>query len=279
MGVHYETGIYPEIFEWMRVGERRATDVGVGTNGAVWIVGVDERPGGYGVARWTGLGWQSFDTGAVTVEPAPRGEAWLITDRGDLLEPVEDGWQICPTPAPVRDVTFGPLDDGVWIVTALHEDKPGQVLRRVGADWVEGYSHATPVPWQWDVPGVNHDDENNNDPYEGAGPRQPMAIAAMADGLPFVVDEDGAVYRKAVGVDGWLVIPQEPASDIAVSPDGVVWIVGRDERAGGHGPFRYYHGTDWHACEGAVTRIAVGPDGLPWAVDEAGVLYRHHVKL
>ncbi len=280
MGIHYESGLHPEIFEWMRFGERRANDIAVGPEGSVWIVGVDPRPGGYEVARWTGLRWQEFDgVGAAVVEVAPSGDAWLITDSGELLEPVDGGWATCPTPAPVRDVTIGPLDGGVWIATAPVDDRPGQALRRVGSDWVEGYGTAVHVPWQWDIVGVNHDDENHNDPYEGAAPVNPIAIAAMADGLPFVVNEDGSMLRKAVDNDGWLVVPEEPAYDIAISGDGVVWIVGRDERDGGHGPFRFYHGTDWHASEGAVVRIAVGPDGLPWAVDDEGAIHRQHVRL
>ncbi len=278
MGIHYESGLQPEVFEWVRFDERRAKDIAVGPQGTVWIVGVEERPGGYGVARWKGLEWESFDTGAVVAEVAPSGDAWLVTDAGELLEPVDGGWRTCPTPGFVRDVSVAPLDGGVWIVTAAQGDLPGQVLRRVGTDWVEDYSTATPVPWQWDVVGVNHDDENNNDPYEGAGPVDPIAIATMADGMPWVVDADGAMYRKSIGQPGWLIIPPEPATDIAIQIDGTCWIVGRDERPGGHGPFRHYHGTDWHAYVGAVTRIAAGPDGLPWAVDDAGVIWRHHVK-
>ncbi len=153
MGIHYESGIRPEVFEWIRFDERRAKDIAVGPQGAVWIVGMEERVGGYRVARWTGLGWEPYDAGAVVVEVAPSGDAWLITDEGELLEPADGGWRACPTPAPVRDVSIAPLDGGVWIVTSAQGEKPGKVLRRAGSDWVENYSTATHVPFQWDVVG------------------------------------------------------------------------------------------------------------------------------
>ncbi len=48
MVVHYEIRLYPETFQWMRVGP--------GLNKTVLIVGVDELPGGYGFSRQKGPG-------------------------------------------------------------------------------------------------------------------------------------------------------------------------------------------------------------------------------
>jgi hypothetical protein len=282
MGIHYESNLRPAIFEWRRFSDKLATDIGVSsTIPHIWIVGDSPRDGGYEVCRWTGFEWQTHDVGAVIVEPSPKGDAWLVNDRGELLEPFDGGWQVCPTPAPVRDVSLAlqPVDDGVWIATAPTDGKPGQILRRVGSEWVENYNTPTRVDKFWFVPGDSDDDENFNDPYPGAWPENPIALACMADGLPWIVNEDGAILRQSRNNVGWLRVPNEPANDIAISPGGNVWLIGRDDRGPlGQGIYRYYHGTDWHAYEGALVRIAVGPDSLPFGVDAAGQIWRMHVK-
>ncbi len=273
--MQYVSGLRPEIFEWLRFTDQPATDIGVAADGTVWIVGTTPQTGGFGVLRWSGRRWEPFDVGAVQVEVAPRGAAWLVTDAGKLLEPVDDGWRPCSTPEPVRDVAVG-LDGSVWIVTAPQEG-PGRVMCRIGRDWVVG--HDTPAPYLYphDIPWVPADDDSYDLPHEGVAPERPAAIAVMANGLPWVVDEDGSIRRRVVG--GWQRMPDEPADDIAIAPDGNVWIIGRDERPGGFGPWRYYHGTDWDCYEGAAVRISAGPDGLPWTVDDAGVIRTQHVRL
>lgn len=282
MGIHYEHGIRPEVYEWMLVDGPKATDVGVGANGTVWIVGNEPRPGGYGLHRWTGLRWIPQDVGAVTIEVSPKGNAWLVTDAGELLQPVDGGWRHLATPGRVVDVAVGPLpwaEDGtVWIITQTSDGQPGKVLRLVGANWVENDSSPVEVPRWFATASVNDDDEFNNDPFPGQAPRHPVSVAVMADGLPWVVDEDGWVYRKSIGTDGWIVVTPEKVAEVVISLQGNVWAVGTDERPLGHGLFRYYHGTDWHAYEGDVTHISVGPDGMPWAVDAAGRILRHHVR-
>ena len=40
-------------------------DVGVGANGAAWLIGRTATAGGYGIHRWTGNSWQSVPGGAV----------------------------------------------------------------------------------------------------------------------------------------------------------------------------------------------------------------------
>ncbi len=273
--MQYVSGLRPEIFEWSRFTHRLASDIGVAADGTVWIVGTDVRSGGFGVYRWAGRDWESHDIGAVSVEVAPRGAAWLITDSGTLLEPSDSSWKECETPDPVRDVSIG-LDGSVWIVTAP-DNGPGQILCRIDGAWVEGHDSPAPYSYPHDIPWVPADDDTYDLPHKGVSPVKPMAIAVMVNGLPWVVDEDGSIYRRVTG--GWQKMPEEPANDITIAPDGNVWIIGRDKRPGGFGPWRYYHGTDWDCYEGAAVRIAAGPDGLPWTVDEAGVIRRHHVRL
>ena len=71
-GIHYETNLYPEIYAWRRFGDKPATDIGVSSANHIWIVGKEPCDGGFAVSRWTGLDWQTYEVGAVIVEPGPK---------------------------------------------------------------------------------------------------------------------------------------------------------------------------------------------------------------
>ncbi len=70
----------------------------------------------------------------------------------------------------------------------------------------------------------------------------------------------------------WRKLPGR-ARDIGIGADGSVWAIGMDDRAGGHGIYRF-NGSDWDKVPGSGTQISVGPDGEPWVVNRSGDLYR-----
>ena len=56
-----------------------ATDIAVGANAAVWIVGANPVGGGnYGIYHWNGSGWTPVGSGAVTIAVNPSGNPWII---------------------------------------------------------------------------------------------------------------------------------------------------------------------------------------------------------
>ena len=70
--------------------------------------------------------------------------------------------------------------------------------------------------------------------------------------------------------DAWILV-RGKAQDIAVGGDGTVvavdpagWVYKRDSKTG-----------DWRSLGRGFARIAVAPDGTPWAVDQEGVLRRY----
>ena len=64
-----------------------AQDIGVGANGAVWVIGTDVTPGGYGIHRWTGSGWQRIDGGGVRISVDPRGRPWVVNSSHTIFSP------------------------------------------------------------------------------------------------------------------------------------------------------------------------------------------------
>lgn len=57
-----------------------ASDIGVGADGTVWIIGRDPVYGGFGIYRWSGTQWQRIDGGATNVAVGPDGLPWVTND-------------------------------------------------------------------------------------------------------------------------------------------------------------------------------------------------------
>ena len=61
-----------------------ATDIAVGANGSVWVVGTNAVPGGHGIYHWTGRAWAAVPGGAVTIAVDPHGNPW-VTNAADKI--------------------------------------------------------------------------------------------------------------------------------------------------------------------------------------------------
>jgi hypothetical protein len=76
------------IYRWTGSGWIRypglATDVGVGANGSVWVVGVRAVPGGFGIFRWTGSTWAEVPGGAVNITIGPDGLPWVTNSAKQI---------------------------------------------------------------------------------------------------------------------------------------------------------------------------------------------------
>lgn len=110
-----------------------ARDIGIGANGAVWVIGVTPVAGGFTVHRWDGRNWTLVPGGGVRIDVDPRGNPWVVNDRGEILRRITNGsWQRVPGSATA--VTIG-ADGTAW---ALGTDTvPGgfSVQRWSGQRW------------------------------------------------------------------------------------------------------------------------------------------------
>jgi streptogramin lyase len=65
------------------------------------------------------------------------------------------------------------------------------------------------------------------------------------------------------------------ARDIAVGPNGALWVIGAGVVSGtGYNIFRWA-GTQWAKVDGSGTKIAVDPSGNAWVTNSAGKIYRY----
>ncbi len=68
---------------WNRL-QGGASDIGIGADGSMWVIGKDERPGGFGIYYWTGSRWQRVDGAAVRIDVGPDGIPWVVNDKHQI---------------------------------------------------------------------------------------------------------------------------------------------------------------------------------------------------
>lgn len=158
------------------------------------------------------------------------------------------GWRWVPVPGgKVTDIAVGG-DRSVWSIGPLGDDHNGPVQ----------YWDAAASSWKT---------------HAGRGVR----IAVDGDGVVWVVNADGYSYRKPLGTAAWEVgqRPGDGLLEIAAGTNGSVWGLGKATVPGGHQLMRCVPGSGTHTWEkvaGGATAVSVGPDGLPWVVNDRGVV-------
>lgn len=131
---------------------------------------------------------------------------------------------------------------------------------------------------RWDAASASWKGQN------GAGTR----IAVDGAGVVWVVNTAGYSYRRAPGQTGWETgqlpsvqdkngLAGKGLKDIAAGTDGSVWGLAHATALGGHRVMRCVPGNGthtWVPTSGGAIAISVAPDGLPWVVNDAGVVMR-----
>jgi len=116
---------------------------------------------------------------------------------------------------------------------------------------------------------VYHWNGSNWDKMEGAG----TAIAVGSDGIPWVVNADGGVWRRNAA-NAWDKLPG-CAKGIA-SGGGQTWVLGCGTGGAGGADIYKWNGSNWDKTDGAATAIAVGADGVPWTTGSDGKVWKRN---
>ncbi|MCL4179674.1 MAG: hypothetical protein KJ072_18240 [Verrucomicrobia bacterium] len=180
---HLENGIWVE-----KPG--RGTDIAVGANGEVWMVGwyndlldTDRNPENRDIYRWTGSAWEEVDGGAVRIAVAPDGTPWILNDDGRLRQRVNGEW----VPVDGRATDLGIGSDGTVWVTTLTDDwgEDGKLARLEGTNWINQT-------------------------------RSSAAVTVDPTGMPWFTMGDGDVYR-GLGYEGRLSTPVVQPGQVELS--------------------------------------------------------------
>ena len=77
-----------------------ATDIGIGSNGMVWIIGTAPAPGGFEIFRGRAGGWDKVDGGAVRVAVDSWGVPWITASDGRIFRRTDFSlaatWELMP---------------------------------------------------------------------------------------------------------------------------------------------------------------------------------------
>jgi len=134
------------------------TDVGIGADGSVWVVGVDERRGGHSLYTLDRYGWVKVHGSGVRIDVDPQGYPWVINDDEQIFRWNGTSWLRMPGYA--RDIGIG-ADGTVWAVGTNERAGGYGLYRWDGAGWQLEHGSASQVsvdangnPWV-----VNRDGE------------------------------------------------------------------------------------------------------------------------
>jgi hypothetical protein len=108
------------------------------------------------------------------------------------------------------------------------------------------------------------------------------AVAAVGpNGQPWVVNKQGAIFRRTLGhtgfADGVWETMFGQASQIAIGGDGSVWATGiHSVGSAGMGILHFNLSAigNWEQVDGGAVAVAVGPDGQPWVVNAQDQIFR-----
>jgi len=210
---------------WTKL-DGEATDIGVGADASVWVVGTNESTHGNDIYRRSGSSWRKIGGYATRLAVGPNGNAWMVQKAGHIYAYESGRWT--KKPGRARDIGVG-ADGSVWVIGTTEANGGYGIYRRDGSTWtrVSGAAERIAVGpdgnawvvnaqgkvWQWTGSGWTQRRS------EGAAD-----IGVGADGSVWITTTDGAIYRRVGAV--W-VKQSGGAQHIAVGSGGEAWVVNR----------------------------------------------------
>lgn len=239
----------------------KAKDIAVGANGAIWIIGTDAFGDGFRVYKWNGSGWTPSDGGAVRVAVGPTGIPWVVTASGAIFRrtttdpTVANAWQQLPGLA--NDIGVGANGDA-WVIGADPFGDGYRVHKWNGSTWIPTDGGATKItvgpngiPWLLTATGVFYRRTTADPSPTGAWEQLAGTSTDLAINAGNYLWSVGAVSSGQENMSVW-----DEQSALGSAPAVKAWVQGKRMGVGG-----------------ANCAVAVGPNGRPFMVDNAGTIW------
>lgn len=188
------------------------------------------------VKKWDGSKWQNLGGSAVRVAAGPAGNTWIIDGKSQLFRWNRGNWRKMPGEA--TDIAIG-ASGAIWMIGTEKADGGYRVFKWGDVDWVAE-----------DVAGVR--------------------IAVGPKGNPWIVNDRYEIYRLTRQV--WKQAP-DLARDIAISANGVSWILGPQLKAGEDSPISAWGGKEWVPHYGMLSVIATDARAHPWGINSRNEIF------
>ncbi len=242
-----------------------AKDIGVGANGEAWAIGTLAMGNGdFSIHKWNGSSWVGTDGGALRIAVGPTGVPWVVNSAGTIFRrtsnsPTSGSWQQLAGSA--KDIAVG-ADGTAWKIgtTAMGTAGDFSIEKFNGTAWVAAAGGA-------------------------------IRIAVGPDGVPWVSNTVGTIFRRTTNsptTGNWTQLPGQ-ATDIGINDGNIAWSIGKTPIGGG-GDFIIQTWNEqptanlgsppapaefaWIAAPGGARSVSVGPNGRPWVINNAGVIFR-----
>ena len=208
--------------QWQRL-EGGASDIGIGADGSIWVIGTDRRPGGFGIYYWAATYWQRVDGSGVRIDVGPDGIPWVVNDKHQIHRWVDGFWQQMQGDA--RDIGIG-ADGSVWVAAG------GGIFRWNGVSWDRTSGSAVRI--DVDPQGIPWIIDHTDDIYQLIGgrwikrPGYARDIGIGADGSVWVIGTSSGsgghgIFRWTGSF--WNQV-HGSARQISVDPAGSPWVLG-----------------------------------------------------
>lgn len=228
-----------------------ANDIGIGSNGSVWIIGTDKKGNsGYGIHHWTGNGWEKISGGAVRIDVDPEGNPWVVNKQGRI-------WKYHVSTKKWESIVGTATDIGIGAY--------GHIWK-IGTDPKGNYGFGV---HKWTGSGWQQ--------ISGGGKR----IDVDNGGNPWVVNNQGSIYKYLTGSNRWENksttvnnVGTKTANDIGIGQN-TIWKIGKNA-VGNYGyKISKWNGHHWLApVDGAAENISVDQGGKAWVVNKQHRIYK-----
>ncbi len=211
-----------------------AIDVGVGANGAVWVIGYEGAKPDQRIFRWNGSSFTPAGGSGVRIAVDPAGNPWVVNSVGDIYRSENNASSFIKMPGKAIDIGIG-ANGIVWIVGINVVPGGYGIYRWTGTEFVG-------VP--------------------GGGVR----ISVDPQGYAWIVDSALNIYR----FDGsaFVRMPGQ-AKDIGIGGDGSVFIAGGNDAV-----YKWNGVSAWVQLDGSgLIAVAADGAGNPWGVNAGRNIY------
>lgn len=186
--------------------------------------------------KWNGSSWDASDGAGVRISIDNQGLPWIVNKDGNIWRKTTSGWQNVEGQASDIDIGGGAVET-TWVLS-----KTGGL-------------------WKWGGPGGWRSSDGNG-----------VRIAVDNLGQPWVVNSQGAIWRKANGV--WEQLPGD-AKDIDIGSDNTVYIVGRNKDLWKWNSNSWVKDNKISTFDAGIVRVSVGSSDNVWAITNEGNMWRY----
>jgi hypothetical protein len=230
----------------LTVTDAKLTDVSVGADGSVFVVGSDtvNTAGDHSIFKFYNSQFHKVANGSgVRIAVSPQGAPWIVDNSNQIFKYSGGAW--AQVTGSASDIGIGANGSVFAVSTQVNTITGGYaVIKWNGSGW-------------------------DTMPYS-AGVR----IAVSPGGIPWVVNLSTLAYQYSGNL--WDQVPGVAAYDVTIGGDGSVYVSGADTGVPGYSPSVYkYTAGSWAFVNGPsnVTDISADANGKVWYLDKSGVLH------